>query len=1297
MEATSAYRQSQIGGHTPTKKKKHVERKNSKKHKRCDDWRLSAHEKDICSNLFGDDYPYEEYAISKYIKSWKASIVIGLVHGHMKCQRAGGSGNSCSILKELENKCFQDCASSSLKETRSRRQITVTHDNILTSDSEHMSDTLRDDFGVHFMPEDDVGSVSVESNDDRIGYEDCTDKIDPGSINNDCDLDIIFGQSKRKEDKHASQIANIIFDGNDRIALVAPPPQLDLTSRMYTVWNSVSSESEETFSEHSDRHEVASVCTSEISIKQADADDLCDFFKPIPNCEDKGFNHYEQERCPFPIKESSTVEGLETSNYGESIDINCGQNNLGLLISSRDDKVESTMSPAIEIVLDSLSPKNLIDRDTATFLHKKILLSNDPSPPHVEVCDDEVESIINPMEETDATGSHKETLQSNGKKKHVEVYDEEVENVSPTTENIMDSGCTKNPMEKKENFSHKESLQSNDPAPHVEVREEVSPATKIVTDSGRAKKSMDHDAKEKEAIFLQKKHLLSNGENIHDEVETLSSIACGEEVNVECPPKKSSTEINGRNKEGSESLKDVIVPFHSIERDEVQQSVVIFGGLQLPSQLEDSSISTVCEDDQSLQSIAATDAMCKEACNGPVKIKNQNLTQSVSGVTPAVSIQEENFATSDLALISNLEPGTLKEPTLRSSNNSTTNTNCDDQKCNVELHDGSVGKDSILESSGFCLPSQDSSSDSDSNSSLSIHLGSISLSLVKNSVNNPVNLVKDASIPKQHIENMHQKATSVENLQSNSGSSKSEITIAQSYNVLNHVASRVTSKLSLRRKIKTSVNNPVNVVKDASIPKQHIKNMHQKATSVEDLKSNSGSSKSEIKIAQSYNVLNHVASRVTSKLSLKRKKRKIDVSKGVSIKLGQGSDSKESACNIADVTILRETLMKSLNERTNTRTDSSQKCESDTSSSISYQFSDNLTPVVIKPKKGKPGKVLLSQPLTPQASLLLLKRSPQLLPSHDLTNTPIIHANKGERHNLSLDALTDTPDLDNGVKLLNPDNKLKKKINVRRGRLRSGAAMLRLSSKQKSTSRNSRCHVRQNNPSLCNFFDLEAEVDGEESDENENTQISHDSFINDSSQLGHTQDELDLAEDHNSSEPCDQGIRPRHDSAFYRSIDNQQTLADSFSTPVLNRKHHRESFTSQNHSEIETQLSVASSDKALGNMHFIRSVIEHHRKGGDADEIETEYLSLRRENTKEPPPNNNHIVKHSVTSPNICERTTSSIHFSPTLPGSHVLLSTHSDKEPTLTSKQKARIEMNRQKAMKIRTAKMKLKKTNEG
>jgi len=812
------------------------------------------------------------------------------------------------------------------------------------------------------------------------------------------------------------------------------------------------------------------------------------------------------------------------------------------------------------------------------------------------------------------------------KKTTLKYTDEEVENVSPTTENIMNSGCTKNPMEKKENFSHKESLQSNDPAPHVEVREEVSPATKIVTDSGRAKKSMDHDAKEKEAIFLQKKHLLSNGENIHDEVETLSSIACGEEVNVECPPKKSSTEINGRNKEGSESLKDVIVPFHSIERDEVQQSVVIFGGLQLPSQLEDSSISTVCEDDQSLQSIAATDAMCKEACNGPVKIKNQNLTQSVSGVTPAVSIQEENFATSDLALISNLEPGTLKEPTLRSSNNSTTNTNCDDQKCNVELHDGSVGKDSILESSGFCLPSQDSSSDSDSNSSLSIHLGSISLSLVKNSVNNPVNVVKDASIPKQHIENMHQKATSVENLQSNSGSSKSEITIAQSYNVLNHVASRVTSKLSL-----------------------------------------------------------------------KRKKRKIDVSKGVSIKLGQGSDSKESACNIADVTILRETLMKSLNERTNTRTDSSQKCESDTSSSISYQFSDNLTPVVIKPKKGKPGKVLLSQPLTPQASLLLLKRSPQLLPSHDLTNTPIIHANKGERHNLSLDALTDTPDLDNGVKLLNPDNKLKKKINVRRGRLRSGAAMLRLSSKQKSTSRNSRCHVRQNNPSLCNFFDLEAEVDGEESDENENTQISHDSFINDSSQLGHTQDELDLAEDHNSSEPCDQGIRPRHDSAFYRSIDNQQTLADSFSTPVLNRKHHRESFTSQNHSEIETQLSVASSDKALGNMHFIRSVIEHHRKGGDADEIETEYLSLRRENTKEPPPNNNHIVKHSVTSPNICERTTSSIHFSPTLPGSHVLLSTHSDKEPTLTSKQKARIEMNRQKAMKIRTAKMKLKKTNEG
>jgi len=310
-----------------------------------------------------------------------------------------------------------------------------------------------------------------------------------------------------------------------------------------------------------------------------------------------------------------------------------------------------------------------------------------------------------------------------------------------------------------------------------------------------------------------------------------------------------------------------------------------------------------------------------------------------------------------------------------------------------------------------------------------------------------------------------------------------------------------------------------------------------------------------------------------------------------------------------------------------------------------------------------------------------------------LTDTPTVHAKKRKQRNLPFDDLDDTPEGGNSKKLLNSDGKLKRKKHIRIKRLRTNRAMLRISPNQQSTSTNNR-NVRQNNdPFLCKFLDIEAEGDEEESDdENIDSQISPNSFINDSSQLGYTQDELDIVEQHDSSQPCDQGLLPHHDSAFYRSIDNHQAHVDSFSTPVLNRNHPRTAYKSNHHSYAETQTSVESSDKGLGNMHFIRSVIDHHRKGGDADEIESEYLSLRNK-AKESSPDNNNIVQHRVIGTSICETNTSAIHLTHAGPASHSLVSTNTEKEHTLTVEQKARIESNRQKAMKIRDSKMKLKK----
>jgi len=92
-------------------------------------------------------------------------------------------------------------------------------------------------------------------------------------------------------------------------------------------------------------------------------------------------------------------------------------------------------------------------------------------------------------------------------------------------------------------------------------------------------------------------------------------------------------------------------------------------------------------------------------------------------------------------------------------------------------------------------------------------------------------------------------------------------------------------------------------------------------------------------------------------------------------------------------------------------------------------------------------------------------------------------------------------------------------------------------------------------------------------------QISQDSFINDSTQLGYTQDELDLAE-------IALTPKERADILLHRQLDNEVEKSKIFATPILNRA---------------MRLSPSGSGGSLGslgNMCFIRSVLEHHRQGG---------------------------------------------------------------------------------------------------
>jgi hypothetical protein len=171
------------------------------------------------------------------------------------------------------------------------------------------------------------------------------------------------------------------------------------------------------------------------------------------------------------------------------------------------------------------------------------------------------------------------------------------------------------------------------------------------------------------------------------------------------------------------------------------------------------------------------------------------------------------------------------------------------------------------------------------------------------------------------------------------------------------------------------------------------------------------------------------------------------------------------------------------------------------------------------------------------------------------------------------------------------------------------------------------------------FLDLEAAIgsdddvegDGEEEDdlsaiESEEAFLS--SFINDSSQLGgySQEDDLDRADPdaHAGGAGAGAGGELPHsnDATLHRTMDMDRERRLAFATPALNRRQHlrnrlrstRESLaTLSSSATTATPASAPSSIKGLGNMHFVRSVLEHHRRGGDADDVEALYRNLERQ------------------------------------------------------------------------------------
>jgi ERCC4-related helicase len=145
-------------------------------------------------------------------------------------------------------------------------------------------------------------------------------------------------------------------------------------------------------------------------------------------------------------------------------------------------------------------------------------------------------------------------------------------------------------------------------------------------------------------------------------------------------------------------------------------------------------------------------------------------------------------------------------------------------------------------------------------------------------------------------------------------------------------------------------------------------------------------------------------------------------------------------------------------------------------------------------------------------------------------------------------------------------------------------------------------------------IDSEDDVEGDDDEEQllrdiEDEEELHDEFINDSSQLGcMTQDPLDLLNEQTQSQSL---FYHQHETgAIHHQVDNAHAASNHLTTPILNRRMMRRKGTPPT-SPTSSQMSDSQgSSGGLGDMGFIRSVLEHHRQGGDCDQVESEYCRL---------------------------------------------------------------------------------------
>lgn len=216
-------------------------------------------------------------------------------------------------------------------------------------------------------------------------------------------------------------------------------------------------------------------------------------------------------------------------------------------------------------------------------------------------------------------------------------------------------------------------------------------------------------------------------------------------------------------------------------------------------------------------------------------------------------------------------------------------------------------------------------------------------------------------------------------------------------------------------------------------------------------------------------------------------------------------------------------------------------------------------------------------------------------------------------------------------------------------------------------------HKKSN--TISKFLDIECAASDSDSEEDEDDNgLSQDSFINDSSQLGFTQDDLDRL-------VCSDSVQKSSDeggASLYRQVDMMHVHEDAFATPLLKRRNPE-----------HTQMSIPSSDRNLGKMSFIRSVIEHHREGGDADELEQGYHEIMKQNASltsqasatsqqdEPSQHQN------ITAENNQKKDAKVRNPKPPVP--------HNNSK--LTEAQRERMRLNREKALRIRQQRIAKKK----